>query len=113
MYGDIRDYRGKATEAGVIRAMLGLGITSCGGKGELQARLCDLEGYLGEVISCITLMPDGVEKKVAELAYLDGLSQRDIAEIIGYSQSQVSRIIRTTPQIVQRLGAKNLHHMHT
>lgn len=112
MYGDIRDYRGKATEAGIIQAMIGRDITSRGGREDLQARLLGLEGYLGEVISFITRMPDGVEKKVAELAYLEGLSQRDIAEIVGYSQSQVSRIIRTVPQSMRMTGAKNLHHMH-
>lgn len=49
---------------------------------------------IGEVESFISGLPDGMEKQVFEMVYLEGMSQRDSAEAVGYTQSMVSKIIK-------------------
>lgn len=38
-------------------------------------------------------LPEGCDKRIMEMVYLENMSQEDVAELVGYTQSMVSRII--------------------
>ena len=61
---------------------------------EKEDRRGQLLSEIGEVESFISGIPDGIEKQVFEMVYLEGMSQRDSAEAVGYTQSMVSKIIK-------------------
>lgn len=61
---------------------------------EKEDRRGQLLSEIGEVESFISGLPDGIEKQVFEMVYLEGMSQRDSAEAVGYTQSMVSKIIK-------------------
>lgn len=61
---------------------------------EKEARREKLLVEIREVESFISGLPDGIEKQVMEMVYLEDMSQRDTAEAVGYTQSMVSRIIK-------------------
>ena len=61
---------------------------------EKEDRRRQLLSEIGEVESFISGLPDGMEKQVFETVYLEGMSQRDSAEAVGYTQSMVSKIIK-------------------
>ena len=63
---------------------------------EKEARREKLLVEIREVESFISGLPDGIEKQVMEMVYLEDMSQRDAAEAVGYTQSMVSRIIKGT-----------------
>lgn len=63
---------------------------------EKEARRGKLQAEIEEVENFISGLPDGIEKQVFEMVYLEGMSQRDAAEMVGYTQSMVSRIIKST-----------------
>lgn len=56
-------------------------------RGQLLAEIVEVESF-------ISGLPDGIEKQVMEMVYLEGMSQRDSAEAVGYTQSMVSKIIK-------------------
>lgn len=49
-----------------------------------------------EVESFISGLPDGIEKQVMEMVYLENMSQRDAAEAVGYTQGRIAQIIKAT-----------------
>lgn len=55
-----------------------------------------LRSEVEEVENFIVGLPEGIEKQVLEMVYLEDMSQRDAAEAVGYTQSMVSRIIKGT-----------------
>lgn len=61
---------------------------------EKENRRGQLLVEIREVESFISGLPDGIEKRVMEMVYLEDMSQRDTAEAVGYTQSMVSRIIK-------------------
>ena len=61
---------------------------------EKEDRRRQLLVEIREVESFISGLPDGIEKQVMEMVYLEDMSQRDTAEAVGYTQSMVSRIIK-------------------
>lgn len=61
---------------------------------EKEIRQRQLKTEITEVRDFIEGLPDGIEKQVLEMVYLDNMSQRDAAEMTGYTQSMVSRIIK-------------------
>ena len=60
---------------------------------EKEARQRKLQTEIEEVENFISSLPDGIEKQVFEMVYLEGMSQRDAAEIIGYSYGRISQMI--------------------
>ena len=60
---------------------------------EKETRQEELQKEIEEVESFITGLPDGIEKQVLEMVYLEDMSQRDAAEAVGYSYGRVSQII--------------------
>lgn len=59
-----------------------------------EARRRVLQTEIEEVEDFIAGLPEGIEKSVLELVYLEGMSQNDAAEAVGYTQSMVSKIIK-------------------
>lgn len=60
---------------------------------EKKKRKAWLEAEISEVEEFISAMPNGIEKQVFEMVYLDDMSQGDAAEMIGYSKGRISQII--------------------
>lgn len=53
-----------------------------------------LEAEISEVEEFISAMPDGIEKQIFEMVYLDDMSQGDAAEMVGYTQGRIAQIIK-------------------
>lgn len=58
-----------------------------------ESRRRVLQGKIREVNNFIAGLPEGVERRIMEMVYLDDMSQRDAAEAVGYSYGRVSQII--------------------
>ncbi|MFR5585443.1 MAG: sigma factor-like helix-turn-helix DNA-binding protein [[Clostridium] scindens] len=39
-------------------------------------------------------MPEGIDKQIFEMVYLDGMTQTEAGESVGYTQGRVSQIIK-------------------
>lgn len=60
---------------------------------EKEKRKAELEADIREVEEFIAGLPEGVEKQIFEMVYLDNMTQREAGELIGYSKGRVSQII--------------------
>ena len=60
---------------------------------EKEKRKAELEADISEVEEFIAGLPEGVEKQIFEMVYLEGMSQTEAAEYVGYTQARVSQII--------------------
>lgn len=49
-----------------------------------------------EVEKYIAAMPDGTAKDIFEMVYLDGMTQNEVAEYLGYTKGRISQIITET-----------------
>ena len=47
-----------------------------------------------EVESFIDSLPEGIERQILEMVYLEGMSQGEAAEMIGYTQGRIAQIIK-------------------
>lgn len=61
---------------------------------EKEARREKLLVEIREVESFISGLPDGIEKQVMEMVYLDGENQYGTADALGITQGRVSQIIK-------------------
>ncbi len=61
---------------------------------EKEDRQRAIQREITQVEDFIDALPDGIEKRVMEMVYLDGESQADVADQVGYTQARVSQIIR-------------------
>ena len=61
---------------------------------EKEARQAELQTEIEQVEDFIAGLPEGIEKSVLEMVYLEGVSQKNAAEAAGYTQARVSQIIR-------------------
>lgn len=59
-----------------------------------EKRKAELEADIREVETFIAGIPEGVDREIFEMVYLDGFSQADAGENIGYTQSMVSKVIK-------------------
>lgn len=64
-----------------------------------QARKRQIKAEMEEVEEFISSMPEGEERQVFELYYLEGMRQREVADIIGLEQSSISKRISTFLQL--------------
>lgn len=48
-----------------------------------------------EVEGFIENLPEGIERQILEMVYLEGMSQGEAAEMIGYTQARVSQMIQS------------------
>ena len=51
---------------------------------------------MAEAERIIMKMPEGLSRQILELVFLEGMSQQEVGEVVGYTQSMVSKIIKTT-----------------
>ena len=63
---------------------------------EKRQDLGRLEQENEEVEKYIEQLPVGMKKEIFEMAYLDGMTQEAVADIVGYSKGRVSQIISET-----------------
>ena len=49
---------------------------------------------MAEAERIIMKMPEGLSRQILELVYLEGMSQQEVGEVVGYTQARVSQIIR-------------------
>lgn len=61
---------------------------------EKETRQQELMSEIREVEEFISGLPEGMEKNILEMVYLEDMSQMDAAEMVGYTQSMVSKIIK-------------------
>ena len=61
---------------------------------EKEIRRQELMSEIREVEQFIANLPKGMEKNILEMVYLEDMSQRDAAEMVGYTQARVSQIIQ-------------------
>ena len=61
-----------------------------------EKRQEELSQEITAVVDFIDDLPEGIEKQIMEMVYLEGMNQSDAAELIGYTQSMVSKIIKNT-----------------
>ncbi len=61
---------------------------------EKEKRQEKLSQEITEVEQFIDCLPEGIEKQIMEMVYLEGKNQTAVAEAIGYTQARVSQIIR-------------------
>ena len=61
---------------------------------EKETRQQELMSEIREVEEFISGLPEGMEKNILEMVYLEDMSQRDAAEMVGYTQSMESKIIK-------------------
>lgn len=50
---------------------------------------------MAEAERIIMKMPEGLSRQILEQVYLEGMSQQEVGEVVGYTQSMVSKIIKT------------------
>ena len=60
---------------------------------EKERRQAKLSQEVTEVREFIADLPEGVERQIMEMVYLEGKSQRKVSELIGYTQGRISQII--------------------
>lgn len=53
---------------------------------ELQCRIKSVECF-------IAAMPEGMDKEIFEMIFLDGMTQKEVGEVIGYTKGRISQII--------------------
>lgn len=60
---------------------------------EKETRQQELMSEIREVEEFISGLPEGMEKNILEMVYLEDMSQRDAAEMVGYTKGRISQII--------------------
>ena len=55
-------------------------------KAKIEAEMLVVEEFIGG-------LPEGMDKRIFEMVYLDGESQQKVGEVTGYTQSMISKII--------------------
>lgn len=61
---------------------------------EKKDRRKKIQGEILQVEKFIKGLPEGIERQIFEMVYLEEMSQRDAADMTGYTQSMVSKIIK-------------------
>lgn len=59
-----------------------------------EKRRSEIAQEMRQVEEHIERMPEGIDKQIFEMVYLDGMTQQEVGESVGYTQSMVSRIIK-------------------
>lgn len=52
-----------------------------------------IEAEMLAVEEFIDSLPEGMDKRIFEMVYLDGASQQEVGEVTGYTQGRVSQIL--------------------
>lgn len=59
-----------------------------------EKRRSEIAQEMRQVEEHIERMPEGMDRQILEMVYLDGMTQAEAGESVGYTQSMVSRIIK-------------------
>lgn len=59
-----------------------------------EKRRSEIAWEMRQVEEYIEGMPDGIDKQIFEMVYLDGMTQQEAGESVGYTQGRVSQIIK-------------------
>ena len=59
-----------------------------------EKRRSEIAQEMRQVEEYIEGMPDGIDKQIFEMVYLDGMTQQEAGESVGYTQGRVSQIIK-------------------
>ena len=59
-----------------------------------EKRRSEIAQEMRQVEEHIEGMPDGMDKQIFEMVYLDGMTQQEVGESVGYTQGRVSQIIK-------------------
>lgn len=59
-----------------------------------EKRRSEIAQEMRQVEDYIERMPEGMDRQILEMVYLDGMTQAEAGESVGYTQSMVSRIIK-------------------
>ena len=63
---------------------------------EKEKRIEQLTQENEKVEKYIASMPGGTGKEIIEMIFLDGMTQKEVGESVGYTQSMVSKVIKDT-----------------
>ena len=58
-----------------------------------EKRQKELLAEIKSTEEAVASLPDGIEKQIMEMVYLDWMSQTDAAELMGYTKGRISQII--------------------
>ena len=61
---------------------------------EKEQRRSEIAREMRQVEEHIERMPEGIDKQIFEMVYLDGMTQQEVGESVGYTQGRVSQIIK-------------------
>lgn len=53
--------------------------------------MAEAEGFIEE-------MPEGIGRQILEMVFLDGMTQQEVGESIGYTQARVSQIVKSAAE---------------
>ena len=59
-----------------------------------EQRRSEIAWEMRQVEEHIERMPEGIDKQIFEMVYLDGMTQQEAGESVGYTQGRVSQIIK-------------------
>ena len=59
-----------------------------------EKRRSEIVQEMRQVEEHIERMPEGIDKQIFEMVYLDGMTQTEAGESVGYTQGRVSQIIK-------------------
>ena len=59
-----------------------------------EKRRSEIAQEMRQVEEHIERMPEGIDKQIFEMVYLDGMTQTEAGESVGYTQGRVSQIIK-------------------
>ena len=63
---------------------------------EKEKRQDQLSKEITEVREFIEDLPEGIERQIMELVYLEGMNQAEVADALGYTRGRISQIISGT-----------------
>lgn len=59
-----------------------------------EKRRSEIAQEMRQVEDYIERMPEGMDRQIFEMVYLDGMTQQEAGESVGYTQGRVSQIIK-------------------
>lgn len=58
-----------------------------------EKRQKQLSQEITKVENFIDSLPEGIEKQIVEMVYLEGMNQSEVADMLGYTKGRISQII--------------------
>lgn len=58
-----------------------------------EKRRSEIAGEMRQVEEHIERMPEGMDRQIFEMVYLDGMTQAEAGESVGYTQARISQIL--------------------